>query len=299
MYGWKVKGMRSERWGWSLEDSRVHRIHTIDERAAAVAKGRGAIDVALGETLLELCRGERLIELGFSRIVDYGFERLGLPKRTVYMLRKLAEGLASRPLLRQAVAVGAVSARKALTIMSVATGDDEAAWTGLAMKLTIAELERRIKDAGGEVDRSFEVETLILSMSAEQQDQLDEAIQLAREVIGTNPPRWMCIEAIAMEWKMCALPELRFALERGKLTFSKALLVAKDATPWNILERIDDAATTTCQQVERECTEREDRKNRAQGTRRLWGPKEAMETVAIETVAMAITTAKRLSAVST
>jgi len=47
-----------------------------------------------------------------------------------YMLRELATGLRSRPLLRKAVAVGAVSPRKALTIMSAAVGEDEAAWTG-------------------------------------------------------------------------------------------------------------------------------------------------------------------------
>jgi len=412
-----VKGTRSKRRGWAREASAKHRAHTIDESAASVAKGRGAIDLALGETFVELCVGDRLIDLGCSRLVDYAYERLGMPKRTTYMLRKLATGLASRPLLRKAVAVGAVSARKALTVMSVAVGDDEAAWTGAAMNMTIAALERRIKDAGGEVDRSFEVETLILAMSPERQDQLDEAIRMAKEVIGAHAARWMCLEAIAQEWmssfpdwvperkkeaegaghcwehcgtpermakavraqlaaleeaagviagmdgepmdlnpmaldarakklakarlnhdsalgpllvlvvdekvykqvgytrfedycrdrlgmtaraarqrvwlerKMCALPELRAALKRGTITLTKALLLAKDGNPADIEARIADAASTTCQQVERESTEKEDRKNRALGIRRLWGPKDAMETVA-----MAITTATRFSA---
>ena len=80
-------------------------------------------------------------------------------------------------------------------------------------------------------------------------------------------------------------------MKRGVLILTKALLVAKDATRFDIDARIADAASTTCQQVERESTEKEDRKNRARGIRRLWGPKEAMETVA-----MAITTARRFSA---
>jgi len=88
---------------------------------------------------------------------------------------------------------------------------------------------------------------------------------------------------------MCALPELRAALESGKITYSKALLLAKDISRADILERIEDASTTTCQQVERESTAKEDRQNRAQGI--LWGPKEAMETVA-----MAITAAQLLAA---
>ena len=417
MQGWRVKGTKSERRGWARESATRHRAFTIDLRAALVAKGRGAIDLALGETFVELCKGDRLIDLGCSRLVDYAYERLGIPKRTTFMLRKLATGLASRPLLRKAVAVGAVSARKALTVMSVAVGEDEAAWTGAAMNMTIAALERRIKDAGGEVDRSFEVETLILAMSPERQDLLDEAIRMAKEVIGANAARWMCLEAIAQEWmssfadwiperkeeascaghseapcgtpermekvvraqlaaleeaagviagmdgepvdtnpmaldarakklakarlnhdsalgpllvlvvdekiykevgytrfedycrdrlgmtaraarqrvwlerKMCALPEIRAALKRGTITLTKALLLAKDANRSDVEARVADAATTTCQQVERESTEKEDRKNRALGIRRLWGPKDAMETVA-----MAITTAKRYSA---
>jgi len=323
----------------------------------------------------------------------------------------------SPPLLRKAVAVGAVSARKALTVMSAAVGEDEAAWTGAAMNMTIAALEKLIKGAGGEVDQSFEVETLILSMSPESQDKLDEAIRMAKEVIGANTARWMCLEAIAQEWmssfpdwvperesevgcsghvdgvrvspvqmtktvraqpaaleeaagviagmdgesvdlnpmaldarakklakarlnhdsalgpllvlvvdekiykevgytrfedycrdrlgmtaraarqrvwlerKMCALPALRAALKRGTITLTKALLLAKDGNPSDIEDRIADAASTTCQQVERESTEKEERKNRARGVRRLWGPKDAMETVA-----MAITTAKRFAA---
>ena len=414
MSQWRVTGRPSGVRGGSRAFTAQHRAHTIDSRAAAVARGRGGIDLALGETLLELSQGNYLMDLGVSKLVDYAYERLGLPKRTFYMLRELATGLRSRPLLRKAVAVGAVSPRKALTIMSVAVGEDEAAWTGAAMNLTIRALTEQMEAEGKGVAHSFEVETLILSMEPKQQDCLDEAISLAREVIGSLPARWMCLESIAQEWmsscpdwipeeeedatgarkghschgspvrvtkavrrqldalaeavtviagmdeeavetnayaldsrarrlmaarrnfdsalgpllveivrskihqkvgyrrfedycrdrlgmsargvrqrvwlerQMCALPELRTALRSGKITYSKALLLAKDVSRADILERIEDASTTTCQQVERESTEKEDRQNRAQGIRRLWGPKDAMETVA-----MAIAAAQR------
>ena len=130
MAKWTPKGMPSTVRGGARVDARLHRAHTIDEHAAAVAKGQGSIDLALGETLLELSKGDRLMDLCYSKLVDYGYERLGLPKRTLYMLRELATGLHTRPLLRKAVLVGAVSPRKALTIMPMAVGDDEAAWTG-------------------------------------------------------------------------------------------------------------------------------------------------------------------------
>ncbi len=98
-------------------------------------------------------------------------------------------------------------------------------------------------------------------------------------------------QRVWLERQMCALPELRAALQSGEITFSKALILAKDISRADILERIEDASTTTCQQVERESTKKEDRQNRAQGIRRLWGPKDAMETVA-----MAITAARLLAA---
>jgi len=94
-----------------------------------------------------------------------------------------------------------------------------------------------------------------------------------------------------LERQMCALPELRAAVEKGKITFSKALILAKDINRADILKRIEDAASTTCQQVERESTKKEDRQNRAQGIRRIWGPKDAMETVT-----MGISTAQGLAA---
>ena len=82
-------------------------------------------------------------------------------------------------------------------------------------------------------------------------------------------------QRVWLERQMCAYPEIREALASGELTFSKALLVAKDAGRGplgggNVTERIRDAASTTCQQVEQKSTEAEDRRNRAAGVRKLW-----------------------------
>jgi hypothetical protein len=83
-----------------------------------------------------------------------------------------------------------------------------------------------------------------------------------------------------LESRLVDLPELREALAKGKVTYSKALLIAKGATPFNVEERIEQAASTTCQQVERDTTDREHEQNRAAGVRRLWGPQDAAETIA-------------------
>jgi hypothetical protein len=377
-----------------------------DKHAVRVARGQGVIDLALGELMCRLFKGDKLLQLGYSKESDYMRERMGHPPRTMHQCKRLAEGLRERPLLRRAVINGAVKARKALTVFPVARGEEEAFWVRAAMRATIAELKQAILAAGREPGAdTFEYESLWLRMTAEQQDVLDEAIGAAREDLGLGAERWKCIVAISQEWlgtygdlvpdepeaepapqpmdreawraelqeqsvatkrqlraldeaffvlqeespcdddpraldariqrllearksfdeafgplaeevvrgrvwetlgygslaaycrerldmcaktvrqrswlqwKICALPELGEALYSGRLTYTKALLVAKHATPHDIEERIAKAAATTCQQTERETTKEEDEKNRAEGARRLWGPEDAMQTV--------------------
>jgi hypothetical protein len=379
-----------------------------DKHAVRVVRGRGAIDLALGESLLELFKRDRLLRLGYSKRSDYMRERVGLPLRTTFLWLRLAESLRERPLLRRAVVTGVVKARKALTVLPVAKGEEEGFWTAAAMTATVAELEQGVRAAGREPGQdTFETETIWLKMTAAQQDVLDAAIAAARERLGLGAERWKCIEAICqewlgtfgalvpdengpevalapapmdldawraelggrteaitrqlraideaffviqeetpddvdpraldariqrllearrsfdeafgplaeqivyrrvweqlgygsleaycrerlglsprtvrhrawLEWKICALPELGEALYAGRLTYSKALLVAKNATPHDVEERIAAAAATTLQQTERESTEEEERRNRAAGVRRLWGPKDAVQTV--------------------
>ena len=86
-------------------------------------------------------------------------------------------------------------------------------------------------------------------------------------------------QRIWLERRMQDLPSLREALKSGKLTYSKALAVARHATPFDIDDRIARAASTTCQQTEKEGEEEQDRKNRGAGVRELWAPKDAAETV--------------------
>ncbi len=379
-----------------------------DKHAVRVARGRGVIDLALGETMHELFKGDRLLQLGYSKQADYMRERMGESPRTMFQCLQLAEGLRERPLLRRAVITGVVKARKALTVFPVAKGEEEGFWTAAAMTATVAELEQGVCAAGQEPEHdTFETETLWLKMTVEQQDVLDAAIAAARETVGLGAERWKCVEAICqewlgtfgalvpdeaapeaapapkamdldawraelkvrteaitrqlqaideafcvtqeespadvdpraldariqrllearrsfdevfgplaeeivygrawetlgygsleaygrerldmcartvrqrawLEWKICALPALGEALYSGRLTYSKALLVAKNATPHDVVVRIAAAAATTHQQTERESTEEEEKQNREAGVRRLWGPQDAVQTV--------------------
>jgi hypothetical protein len=80
---------------------------------------------------------------------------------------------------------------------------------------------------------------------------------------------------------MRAVPGLAAALASGRITYTKALIVARDASPCDVEARIEEVASTTWQQAERDSTAEEDRRNRALGERRLWGPRDASETVAL------------------
>jgi hypothetical protein len=84
---------------------------------------------------------------------------------------------------------------------------------------------------------------------------------------------------IWLEGRMKDLPELREAFSSGRLPFTKAAIVARHATPFDVGERIARARATTVQQLERESQAEEDRKGRDRGVRKLWSPADAMATV--------------------
>ncbi|MFI5403208.1 MAG: HNH endonuclease [Planctomycetota bacterium] len=369
----------------------------LDEALTGVARSQGVIEFAIGRTLARLFRGDRLLQVGCSRETDYARERLGISPSLAYAWAQLARGLEDRPLLRQAVAAGMVSCRKALAVMPLAVGDLEPAWTEAAMRLTLREIASAVRAAGKEsVEERFEAEAIVLPMTPAQQERLDAALALARQTIGPEARRWQCMEAIAEEWlssfgewegkapaappredsprrakilakqlaaiedalaairevgedpstdnalaldararrlmaarrrfdevfgalaaearskrvhetlgysfeeyceerlgmsagtvrqriwlerRMQDLPALRQAVVSGRLTYSKALVVARHATPFDVEGRIEAAASTTCQQTERAGEAEEDRKNRGDHVRRLWAPKDAAQSV--------------------
>ncbi len=95
---------------------------------AGLARGREAIDLAIGEGLCALQDRDLLMDLGFSRMEDYARERLGLAPGTARDKAKLARELKTRPLLREAVRSGKVAPRHARELFPVARGDAERAW---------------------------------------------------------------------------------------------------------------------------------------------------------------------------
>jgi len=167
----------------------------LDAVAVRLARGRPAIDLALGEIFLRMAEGGQIEELSFSKKADFANEALGIPPRTFFSLCELAAGLRERPLLRQAVLIGKVTTTKARVVMKLAVGEDEGAWVAAAMAMTGRELKEAVKKRSGveEEDDSWRMKTLRFRMTADQQDRLDYALSLAKEIVGYDAPRWKLI----------------------------------------------------------------------------------------------------------
>ena len=110
----------------------------LDALARQAAHGQSALDLELGETLLRLFDGDRLLRLGYARQTDYAKERLGVSVRLLLSWTALARGLTSRPILRAAVLAGSVTASKARVVMAAAQGERESTWTAAAMGMRLA-----------------------------------------------------------------------------------------------------------------------------------------------------------------
>ena len=176
----------------------------VDGLLVRVARGLGAVDVALGEALDVLSAGGNgLMIAGASCLGDYARERLGVEAGTARRLVRLARALRERPLLRTAVRRGEVSARKAETILGAARGDAEAAWVERARGETVRALAAAVRAGGlaqladpdGERRERFGVE-----LSPEERGKVDAALALAGAELGAGARPWQCLEVVCAEY---------------------------------------------------------------------------------------------------
>ncbi|BDG03887.1 HNH endonuclease signature motif containing protein [Anaeromyxobacter oryzae] len=179
----------------------------VDSLLVRVARGRGALDVAIGDGLGTLSVGDRALRLGFSGIGDYACERLGMEPGTAKRTARLARALRERPALREAVRRGDVSARKATVVLPVASGEAEAAWVERARTSTVRALEvavreeRAARGGGSEgTDRDEPWERVDLALGPEERARVDAALELAGKLLGAASPRWQRLEAMAQEF---------------------------------------------------------------------------------------------------
>jgi hypothetical protein len=195
---------------WQLEPPAPHEkeavlrpeaAHLVDSLLARVARGRGALDVAIGAALARLAEGDRALQLGYSGIGDYARERLGMAGRTAQAMVRLALELRTRPLLHEAVRRGEVSARKAQAVLPLARGQDEERWVARAQTETVRALEAAVRAAGpAEASEEEGWELICAPLSTEGRARLDQAMALAGKVLGPGAPQWQRLEAICQEY---------------------------------------------------------------------------------------------------
>ena len=172
----------------------------VDGLLARLARGRGAVDVAVGERLEQLAQGERLLRLGYAKLSDYGREVLGVAGRTTQAMARLSRELRARPLLAAAVRRGEVTPRKAEMVLGVAFGRDEAIWVARAREYTVRELAAGAEAAGCGAKGDEAWERVIVAASPETVERVEEALELAGRLLGPTSQRWERLEVVCQEF---------------------------------------------------------------------------------------------------
>jgi hypothetical protein len=174
--------------------------YLIDAVLAPLARGRGAVELSIGEGLAALAVGCRVVDLGYSNIGDYAREVLGINAGTAVKMERLARGLRDRPLLREAVRSGEVSPRKAEAVLPVARGEAEAFWVERARTETVRALRADLGRTPGEEDEEDPWKQLCVPLRPEQRAVVDEALELARREIGATATKPQLIKALCEEY---------------------------------------------------------------------------------------------------
>jgi 5-methylcytosine-specific restriction endonuclease McrA len=171
----------------------------VEAWLASAARGRGAVDLAIGEGLAALRVGDRLAELGYH-LGDYAREVLGIDARTALKLAHLARELRSRPLLRAALRSGTVRLRAAEVVLPVAVGEGEAYWVDRARAETVRALEAAVARAKATpLHADEEWLRFRVGMRPEEREVLDEALEVAGRVL-SGSRRAERLEAMAQEF---------------------------------------------------------------------------------------------------
>src|SRR5690349_6364842 len=225
-------------------------VRAVDALLVRVARGQGAIDVALGDALAALAEGDRVVRLGFSGIGDYARETHGIAARTPQRMVRLSRELRSRPLLRAAVRSGEVSVCAAEAVLKVAQGDSEAFWVARARAGTVRALHAAVNESGS--SRPEEDERWMrfrAHVPPEGRPALDEALELAGKALCVTTPKWERLKGMGEEYIAGhQVPELvgdvdhRFSEDAEELLDSAKEWLETESARWSFLHQVGPVA---------------------------------------------------------
>ena len=122
----------------------------MDRRLVALSRSAGALRLALGDGLRLLRETGGYLELGFSSVGAYGFERIGRKPRWVDESARVAARLVELPALRVALERGALGWSMVELLAREATPGTEVQLIAEARGMTVRAMRERLADRAGE-----------------------------------------------------------------------------------------------------------------------------------------------------
>jgi hypothetical protein len=162
------------------------------ERQAATAK------LLASEYLLDLTERRLFRQLGYSSVMHYGTQALGLNPSDVWDRLRVARALRDLPAVAAALREGRVSWSKVREIIRVATPATEQEWIARAGQLSCRELEAAVAAASPVAEKRSEATRLVcrfvdertvrvtVELTPEHFALLDQAIGTIRKELGTE-----------------------------------------------------------------------------------------------------------------
>jgi HNH endonuclease len=242
---WPVPRVRSEAECHEL-------VRLIDAVLVGVARGRGALDVDIGEHLEALARGDGLLRLGYATIGDYARERRGLPASTAQKMVRLARELRTRSLLRAAVRAGEVSVRQAEAVLPVARGEAEAHWVDRARKERVRALKSAVREhTAQECDEEEQWVRVRVDLPPGSRPIIDEAMELGRRILGATSlegrrAAGMCEEYLGAHAPPDGAEEAARLLSAPAADFEEPIKewLEKETAQWTFLGQPDPVAAS-------------------------------------------------------
>jgi hypothetical protein len=167
------------------------------------------LDRRLEEAIVQSERADRLIccflsevkdrgayrDFGFENIYDYALQRFGFKQRKTRYFLFLGRKVQELPQIREALRSGKLGWCKATRIAAVATKQDETTWLDSALALSVAELDRRLRDG---TDRM--VSMLHFPVTEDVRVLWENGLEIARRVVGAEISPVQALEYMIAEW---------------------------------------------------------------------------------------------------
>src|SRR3954471_10640486 len=184
---------------WRTPKRRVRNLHkAVDNLLHNIATGCGALELAIGDGFHALEAGRRAMDLGYLNIGDYAREELGLNASTAAKKARLVRKLRDRPLVREALRRGEITARKAEIILPVAIGDKQMLWILRAKAETVRTLRKAVRADLDPDDEEWH--RLTAAVAPEQRPILDEGLRWGGIVLGARSKKVERVEAWGQEY---------------------------------------------------------------------------------------------------